>query len=134
MANIIGDRMNYFKNKHLLYYAYFKTCMEFSYKNILCDKHILVKDLLGENNNIADLINNEIDCLNYKIRYKFKLRYEQNIEIIKAEEYMLLRGHDVFEHLVDFLINDNKFIKGSYIRKLAYEMIIPKTFEKQIKE
>ena len=91
-----------------------------------------MKDLIEDGQDVSELISSEIENLNDKIKYKFKSRYQENIELIKKSNFMLLRGHDVFDHLFEFLKIDNKNLKKSFIRKLSYEMHIPEDFKGQI--
>ena len=125
-------QLNDFKEKCLLYYAFFKTCMEFSNKYVQLNNHMRIKDLvINESDNIEQLIDEEIDHLDKSIQIKFKERYEENKTEISSSGYMMIRGHDIFDHLTNYLKNDILYVKSSKIRRLAYDMQIPSEFEEQ---
>lgn len=125
--------INSFKNKYLLYYAFFKTNMEFFPNNRILLKNRIIKDLIDDDYNVEEVINLEIESLNDVLKAKFNKRYIENIKLISENEFMLLRGHDIFEHLFSFLKKDNSNVKYTDIKKMAYEMNLPDEFSLQIK-
>ena len=125
--------LNSFKNKNLLYYAFFKTCMEFSNYQNVSNLYLKIKSIIMNKVDVKDFIDKLIFSINEFLRNKFKNRYEENIKIIEDSGYRLIRGHYIFDHLVEFLRKDGKNIKTSNIRKLAYNMVLPDEFICQIK-
>ena len=128
------EELDNFKKQYLLYFAYFKTCMEFSNGLNTFNSHSKIKQLIDADDNVDELINNEIDSLNNNLKIKFSSKYKENIDYLKESNYMMLRGHDIFDHLIEFLKNDGKYVKISDIMKLASKMNIPEEFELQIRK
>lgn len=127
------SELNHFKEQYLLYFAYFKTCMEFSTGNNMFNSHIKIKQMIDTNNNVELIINNELASLNNNFKVKFTSKYKKNIDYLRESNYMMLRGHDVFDHLINFLKEDGKYVKVSEVLKLASKMEIPEDFENQIR-
>lgn len=131
MNQYLNELMEY-KNKYLLYYAFFKTCMEFSNNRRLMNNHIKIKDLIDCNDDINEIIKSEISNFEPAFRNIFKSKYDNNLELLKHSDFMMIRGHDIFDHLVDFLRKDGKTVKKSRILQLAYGMNMPSDFMNQI--
>lgn len=121
-----------FKEKNLLYFAYFKTCMEFSYGNNFINSHLKIKNFINSDVNIAELIDNEIKSLNSFIKPKFNKKYQENIQQLNDSQFMLIRGHDILDHLIDFIKKDGKHVKIYDVMKMASTMEIPESFLLQI--
>ena len=122
-----------YKETYILYFAFFKTCMEFSNCTNYFNNHLKIKDIiknLNDFDSIEELIKQEIMSLKY--HDKFYLKYLSNINELKESEYMLIRGHDIFDHLVDFIKKDGKYIKKIAVLETAKEMEIPTDFIEQI--
>lgn len=122
-----------YKETYILYFAFFKTCMEFSNGTNYFNNHLKIKDIiknLNDFDNIEELIRQEIMSLKY--HDKFYSKYLNNIDELKDSEYMLIRGHDIFDHLVDFIKKDGKYIKKIAVLETAKEMEIPTDFLEQI--
>ena len=126
------NELNLFKEKYLLYFAFFKTCMEFSSFSKIFNSHQKIKVLVEESENIEKLIEKEISCLNIYIQRKFISKYKDNVDILNSSGYMLIRGHDVFDHLIDFLKKDGKYVKKMEILKLSSNMAMPDDFLNKI--
>lgn len=127
----LGELQKY-KENYLHYYAFFKTCMEFSNNNGVSKKHLQIKDIIESDYNIEEDIELEISSFNSILQKMFRTKYEKNIELLKKTDCMMIRGHDIFDHLIEFLKKDFTFIKKSHVLKLAYDMNMPDDFKNQI--
>ena len=120
-----------FKKQYLEYYALFKTCMEFK----TCkgfDKKVCYTDIFDSCEDVNSLIEKEIQALNKSTQEKFKMKFHENIILIEKNGYMLLRGHDIFNHLIALLNKDKNIVHFSELMKLARNLEMPSHFEKQI--
>lgn len=133
MLNTYMNELCNYINKYQNYYAFFKTCMEFSGGGKTFNNHLKIKDLLKKNEiDLSIEIEKEINALDPKFRERFKERDAINYNIIGEADYMLIRGHDIFDHLFDFLIEHGVQPKKYKILELAYGMKIPKDFLNQL--
>lgn len=124
--------LNEFKEKYLLYYAFFKTCMELNGNYRLLNNHIRIKDLVENDKNVSKMIDLEIANIDIKLQVLFRKKYNDNINSLNESGFMLIRGHDIFDFLVDYLQRDGKNVKVSTILQLAYGMNMPNEFYEQI--
>lgn len=117
-----------YKNKYVKYYAYYKTCMEiYGGKNFIKIKGINIED-----ENYEDLIEQEISSLDKIKKETFIKKYDENINLIINSGYLLIRGHDLFNLLLEFLKKDNKDVKLSDLFKLSRKMQVPHDFKSKV--
>ena len=100
LINEILDSLNSFINRYIIYFAYCKSQTELGYRwntNI-------TEAVNNGSNNVNRLIENEINSLNPKPSRVLRTKIIQNKAIILSKGFMMIRGHNIF----DFLLNDLK--------------------------
>lgn len=117
-----------FKKKGLYYFAFLKTCMEFTSKYEFIDAHKNIEKINYSENAILK----EIDDMYPSRKERFLNRYEENKKIIFNSDCMLMRGHDLFDHLFHFLQIDFPTLtkKDLYnLAKLGVDLEVPANFK-----
>lgn len=122
----INDYCTYF----LRYYAFLKTMSEMNRPWPQS-----VKEAVYEGNNYDEQIELELNVYSEHEKKKIKEKIIKNEAIIRENNFLYIRGHDLMELLIDF-INDRKYmfskaIDVDDILKLSKYLYIPIDFEKQ---
>lgn len=127
--SFIND-LNIYYEKNLLFFAYMKTLhsMGFEWSQS-------VKELFDNNNDYSKEIDNELNALNDFQKELMKMQIENNIKELKESKFMLIRGHNIFDFMVDYFnkqecINKNVDIK-KFILNNSGILYVPDEFSKQ---
>lgn len=120
-------KLNEFLDEKIYYFAYMKTLHEFN--------RPFSKDVKDAEVDYLEVINNEINSYSEYEKKKIKKSYDLNINFIRDNKYLYLRGHDVFEVIFDYFCQckyiDNSKITKKYIYSLSEYLYVPNSFKLQ---
>ena len=128
--NDFDSNLKKYYDEKIVFFAYMKTLHELRKK---WSKD--VKELFYDELDFQKRIYDEINELNENDKFWVEYSLDKNIKYLKDANYMKIRGHNIFDFMINYLEDNSHIVKGinmkEFILTSSNNIIVPQSFKEQ---